>query len=75
MVGNARERPNRRRIAGALVGSGLDEVFHPSAKAGREAWEAVQEASAPALSPGDRPDLDSGRIRIVLPPGDADATG
>lgn len=66
------DQVTRRRLAGALVGAGFDELFNPSAKFGREAWEAAQELSAPAPSPGDRPDLESGRIVIAVPP-DAEA--
>ncbi|PJJ65168.1 hypothetical protein [Compostimonas suwonensis] len=68
MAGTKDDRIKRRRLAGALIGAGFDEVFNPSAKFGRETWEAAQDLSVPVPSPGDEPDLESGRIVIVEPP-------
>jgi len=66
-----------KRTGGGGVGMGgvggfgvIDEIFHPNAKDAREIWEAQTELPAPAPIPGDRPDLDAGRITIVLPADD-----
>lgn len=59
-------RRRRQRIQSGMVGV-FDEVFHPEAKNARVVWEAQTELPAPAPTPGDKPDLGSGRIVIRLP--------
>jgi hypothetical protein len=59
-------RRQRKKAQSGTVGV-FDEVFHPEAKNARVMWEAQTELPAPAPTPGDKPNLDSGHITIRLP--------
>jgi hypothetical protein len=62
----------RRRIEGTAggsltgIGSGLDAVWRPSAEDAHAQWERQTELPAPAPTPGDKGDLDDGRIVIRI---------
>lgn len=61
-----RRRNPRTVPIGGLVAP-LDEVFHPAAFEANLIWEAEKVIPAPAPDGDDtRPDLASGRIRIVV---------
>ena len=48
----------------AGVGSGFDSVWRPSAEDAHADWEAQVEMPAPAPSPGDKGNIDDGRLVI-----------
>jgi len=57
-----------RRQGSAMLGAGVDEVFHPNASAARQIWETEVELPAPSHLPGDPgPDLEAGQITLMLP--------
>jgi hypothetical protein len=58
-------RRQRRKAQSGTIGV-FDELFHPEGHQARIMWEAQTELPAPAPTPGDKPDLDSGRIVIQL---------
>lgn len=61
-------KQSARRQGSAVLGAGFDEVFHPNAHAARQIWETEVELPAPEHLPGDpAPDLEDGRITIMLP--------
>ncbi|AYG02772.1 hypothetical protein [Gryllotalpicola protaetiae] len=64
---HAEKRRQRKNAQSGTIGV-FDEVFHPESHQARLVWEAQTELPAPAPAPGDKPDLDSGRITVRLEP-------
>ena len=65
-IARDKKRNPRTIPMGGLVAP-IDEVFYPSAYEANLIWEAEKVIPAPAPNAdGNRPDLDSGRIRISL---------
>ncbi|KRC62435.1 hypothetical protein ASE14_00930 [Agromyces sp. Root81] len=62
----AEKRRQARSVQSGVIGT-FDEIFHPEAHAANVIWEAQKELPAPLPLPGDKA-LNSGRIRIELPP-------
>lgn len=61
----AEKRRQRKKAQSGTIGV-FDEVFHPESHQARLIWEAQTELPAPAPTPGDKPDLESGRIVINI---------
>jgi hypothetical protein len=66
------ERDHARRGRSVPVGglvAPFDEIFHPTAYEANLLWDAQTELPAPAPnSDGNRPNLASGKITLVIPP-------
>lgn len=62
-------RRQERGAGGSLSGisGGMDAIWRPSAEEAHAQWQAQLEVPAPAPTPGDKGDLDEGRLVIEVP--------
>ena len=68
LLRDARRRQERGG-GGSLggVSAGMDAIWRPSAEEAHAQWQAQLEVPAPAPTPGDKGDLDEGRLVIDVP--------